>query len=115
MTRHGWLAVAVFAASCADLPPLEPGVCGNAVVDEDEDCDSLADPDLGPNTVCAAADDSTRACRYVCAQTTPCPIGWGCGPDGVCRYASGNYEEASGSPFGLRGDFFATGDADDDG
>jgi hypothetical protein len=83
MQRLIWLALV--ASACADLPPLEANVCGNSVIDESEDCDSFADPDLGPNTQCAPASDTANACRSVCSQTISCPFGWGCGPEGVCR------------------------------
>lgn len=93
-------------AGCADLEPLARQSCGNAVVESGEDCDRFVDPTLGPNTAC-------DACRYVCTGASECPAGWGCGADGVCRYASGAFEEP-GAPVAAQGYEFVIGDVNGD-
>lgn len=111
------LASAAALAGCADLPPLEPGVCGNGVIDraEGEDCDSLADPSLGQSLACGPPEDVTHRCRYVCGGAFQCPVGWGCGEDGICRYPSSRYEPAPGSPYRADAEALAVGDLDGDG
>lgn len=95
--RTGARAIAVVALlglgaaqpSCADFAPVASNVCGNSVIDGDEDCD--AHP-TEPGTECAAAD-TPNACRFVCggaaSSKAKCPTGWGCGQDGICREPSG--------------------------
>jgi len=90
--------ICLLVAACANLPPISSNVCGNGVRDPDEDCDSFSDPELGTGTMCGAPSDTTRACRYVCSQTQPCPIGWACGVDGICRYSSGVYKPSPDTP-----------------
>ena len=48
-------------------------------------------------------------------MTARCPVGWGCASDGICRYASGRFESALGSPYGSDADGLTTGDLDGDG
>jgi hypothetical protein len=86
-------------AACADLQPAASGVCGNAVVDADEDCDGHA---VSPGAACAPPGDA-HECRYVCAAhgqgaagtTATCPPDFGCGFDGVCRQFTGAFVPAS--------------------
>ena len=79
--------------ACADLPYLEPGACGDRVVEREagEDCDVLVDPALGDDLVCGPPDGSAQQCRYVC-DGAQCPVGWACGDDGICRAPSGSFE-----------------------
>src|SRR4029453_12341985 len=54
----------------------------------------------GEGTHCAPAG-STDQCHYLCgkrAGDAACPVGWGCGEDGMCRRASGRSELAPPSP-----------------
>lgn len=98
--RSGVLGlVAALAVTCAEVEEIELGVCGNGVLEPDlgEDCDSSVGE---ANTVCGAAR-SDAECRYTCladedGEPTPCPTGWGCGRDGICRAHSGT---ASVEPF----------------
>lgn len=86
-------SIAVCAVlGCADLQPMEVRECGNGVVEEGEDCDLAVDPALGEGTLCGMPTDS-RACRYICGENAACPAGWGCGLDGVCRHAVGQFGE----------------------
>jgi hypothetical protein len=90
--RFAWLVLLI---GCKDLPNVAHDTCGNAVVEPDigEDCDLFSDPALGEDTACGAAG-TTQACRYLCDRDgmPACPVGWGCGGDGVCRYPSGGWE-----------------------
>lgn len=86
-------AILLGASTCADLPYLEPGSCGDRVVEpeEGEDCDLLVDPSLGDDLVCGPPDGSAQECRYVC-DGAECPVGWKCEDDGICRAPSGSFE-----------------------
>jgi hypothetical protein len=72
-------------AGCDDLPRLDENVCGNRVVEENEDCDGQ-DACGKPGT--------QHACHYLCGddQGHQCPPGYGCGVDAVCRRSSGAFE-----------------------
>ena len=70
-----WIAIVVALAACSDLEPIDMGVCGNGVIDRDEDCDSSA--------------DHCVQCALKCAAVEPaCPAGYICHTDGFC-YAPG--------------------------
>lgn len=104
------VVVAVLGApACADLAPIQHGVCGNAVVEPGagEDCDGFSDPAFGDRVSC-------QECRYVCATRDDCPSGSGCARDGICRHAVGVYEQA-GDPVRVTGHELAPGDVDGDG
>ncbi len=78
-------------AGCATLDPIELGTCGNRVQDEDEDCDTFAD--AGGHK--CLAPGSPHECRFDCSADAqgvraPCPVGFGCGADDVCRRPSGD-------------------------
>ena len=66
---------------CAAAPQVEAGVCGNRIVEADEDCDDPEDPSC------------SEACRWSCAGEVACPMGFGCGSDRVCREPSGAFAE----------------------
>ena len=59
--RFPSLALLIAQVSCADLPPIEPGQCGNGVVDPGEQCDTFAT--AGQGTVCGEPDDGELACQ----------------------------------------------------
>src|ERR1700712_5324950 len=85
-------ALAAVLVHCASLEPIVSGTCGNGVLDANEDCDSF------PSSTCIKAG-LTNQCRLSCAAdasgtTTPCPAGWGCGTDDICRQMTGNLENA---------------------
>jgi hypothetical protein len=87
------LLVALFGPSCAELPDLEAGVCGNAIVEpEREDCDGFA---TEPGSHCRPASEPD-GCRFDCLQGADgaahvCPHGWGCGTDGICRRGAAHF------------------------
>jgi hypothetical protein len=86
-------------SGCAEFPVIDADVCGNAVIEQGEDCDTFdVELDAGgvakcrPRGVegachfdCTAASDGTRA---------PCPDGMGCASDRLCRAPTGEYEPA---------------------
>lgn len=102
------VALAISSVACADLSPLEPGVCGNFVVDRGEHCDGHA----VEGGRCAAPGEA-NACRYVCSDA-PCPTGFGCGHDLVCRRPSGAFV-ASGAAIPIVARALRTADFDGDG
>jgi len=82
--------------SCRNLPAIDKGVCGNAVVEPaaGEDCDRFA---AYPGSACRPPGQS-QACRYDCSlradgSRPTCPDGMACANDGVCRWPSGFFEE----------------------
>jgi hypothetical protein len=92
--------------SCADLPSIERGICGNGVLDVGEDCDGPSD-----TGVCGASG-AVGECRFVCdpaAAVSGCPAGFGCGTDTICRRGDGKFTlSTSGVPAGV--DVIAVGD-----
>ncbi|AKV02560.1 hypothetical protein AKJ09_09223 [Labilithrix luteola] len=87
------LACFAFMLDCASLDPIAEDTCGNGVVDSTtEDCDSF------PAAQCGKPTDGASACRLLCAPNDPdktCPQGWGCGVQGFCRQATGEFEHAN--------------------
>lgn len=105
------LALALSNVGCADLQPFEKGACGNFVIDPGEDCDSHA---LETGTTCAVVDHP-HACRQICSKPTDCPLGWGCGFDGICRASTGTFTPNSFPvPLGTP-NLMYSGDFDEDG
>jgi hypothetical protein len=72
-------------SGCADLQPIAADVCGNRLVEPQahEECDG------GPG---CGAPDTPGACRFGCADGSPCPESYTCGTDGICRKPSGAFE-----------------------
>jgi hypothetical protein len=71
-----------------------PGVCGNGIIEGDEDCDPTIPTTLGQ---CGAAG-TANGCFYVCSTMVACPSGASCGRDGRCREPSGQFIAAASSP-----------------
>ena len=96
MRKLGGIATLVWAGllvACADLVPMQAGVCGNGVVEpaHGEDCD------LFPQGQCVAPEGK-NPCRLMCSGTLACPAGYGCGGDGLCRKPSGELDYANAFP-----------------
>jgi hypothetical protein len=91
-------ALVALGAACAELEPFPGGVCGNGILEADEECD----PGIVGRAGCGAPSDPLRACRPICAAATAlepevaCGAGSRCGDDGICRSFSGQL--AAGTP-----------------
>ncbi|HEX8789995.1 MAG TPA: VCBS repeat-containing protein [Polyangiaceae bacterium] len=98
---------------CTDFPAQQSGVCGNAVVETGEDCDTYPD---GTGTSCRPPGSPTGACRLDCTAGSGhvCPSGWGCGADGICRQPTGTFRQANG-PVEANAWRLLSGDFDGDG
>jgi hypothetical protein len=118
LTRRAWtLAACLVAFGCKDLPEIEPGVCGNGVLEPPEDCDGFP-----VDGVVCREPGSSGECRLDCSPDEtgtggPCPAGWGCIASGICRPATGKFtmvgEDIAGNTISLlSGDF--DGDGKDD-
>lgn len=115
------LGVLGLVAACSALEPLEPGVCGNGVVDTNEDCDYLESQSStraskNDKSECAPPGDR-NACRFVCDALVACPAGFACNlNDGYCVKPSGAFERELTSEIGavrmVRGDFDGDGRTD---
>ena len=95
---------------CETLPELAPGVCGNGVKDTGEDCD-LIEATSGN----CGAPETAGACRFLCvvdadagsgaeAALPTCPVGFGCGTDGICRTRDVNVPYSPGAPIAVGAD-----------
>ena len=112
-----WLGLVV-TVSCARLPGVPAGECGNGVIEPPEDCDSFG---VEGGAECRPKG-AVGQCHFDCAAggdgTRPnCPSGWGCDQGGICRKPTGQfaalreYEIGSAASL-LSGDF--DGDGRDD-
>lgn len=93
--RVGPLAL-VAACGCAELDPMQEGICGNGVVEAHEDCDRF------PQDGCIPPG-AEHECRFACTRdgdenTPDCPAGFNCGVDGICRQPSGTFLESLLAP-----------------
>src|SRR5262249_53116405 len=77
--------VLALLSACSSLDPIEPGVCGNGIVEDGEDCDS--------------SDPSCDACGLLCDDTGGCAID-GCpsGADAFCHAPGGAFRPATVAP-----------------
>lgn len=107
LTLLGLLAVlGTTGESCADLPTLNAGQCGNSVVDPGEDCDSF------PAAGCGKPE-SSNACHFNC---TACPSGWVCDPKADrCREPLGTFESTAAVTFETTATRLELADFDGDG
>lgn len=122
VSSNGWrlAGLVLFSTGCFDLPEIELGMCGNGLVEpsNNEDCDVAEDRTLGENLQCGAPNDPIRRCRYLCGSTPgapSCPVGWRCGADDVCLYASGTYREIPTPALSAPAQSLDVGDVDGDG
>jgi hypothetical protein len=90
--------------ACSNLPEIEAGVCGNAVVEDGEDCDTFATlvTETHETAVKGGSCRSRGAqheCRFDCTELgdgsrPACPSGWGCDSQGICRAAADGFVES---------------------
>ena len=87
--RFPHLVIAALAGvgGCQSLPDIEPGLCGNQVLDAGEDCDT----NVEAGRACGTSD--AAACRFVWAGTAECPPGFAWGLDGICRNPTLEWED----------------------
>src|SRR4051812_8713305 len=95
------LASILASVGCVQLPDLAEKGCGNYVVDEGEDCDGVPGDRKATKADGTQVDATCRPknaqgeCRYDCSVTddsgnrNPCPDGYVCGSDSICRAPSG--------------------------
>lgn len=102
-----------FAGGCTKVPDLDPGNCGNRIVEGNEDCDGFAPAGLR----CGEPGTSTQ-CSFTCvpddAEPT-CPTDWQCGRDGQCRQPTGTFAIESVATLQFATQELAVGDIDGDG
>lgn len=104
-----FLPLVALIVSCADLPAIQAGTCGNGVLEAGEDCDGVA-----PNGASCRKQDEANACRFDCT-TAKCPSGYLCGPSsGICSQPTGEFA-ASTSEFETTSGRILLGDVDGDG
>ena len=84
--------LSLLASACTAFPDIPAGVCGNAVIEAPEDCDTFPGQ---PGLVCRRKDED-EACHWDCSprdgQPGACPNGWGCDSKFVCRQPGGGFE-----------------------
>lgn len=102
--RHGVSLIALFViGGCSELNSIEQGVCGNGVVEPNEDCDSVL--------------AHCFECSLVCATTEDCAAfggpGFVCGPDGLCHAPAGSFLHAAQVPIAV--DSYRIADTNADG
>jgi hypothetical protein len=115
MTRAVIMAAALGAclAGCTKVPDLNPGDCGNRIVESDEDCDGFA----GQGLECGAPDTENE-CAFVCnpnADAVACPPDWQCGQDRRCRQPTGTFDVERTSTLQFSAEDLAVGDIDGNG
>ncbi len=111
-------ALVLGLCSCARLPEIARGECGNGVVEPPEDCDSF---DAENGAQCRPRG-AVGECHLDCNRSPDnglgqCPSGWGCDLGGICRRPTGQFEALPelelGSAASLgAGDFDGDGHAD---
>ncbi len=110
------LAVSLVSLACADLPVVDTGVCGNGIVEANEDCDTYAPP----GNVCRPPSATANPCRYDCSAQSggaeACPKDARCGVDHICHFSSPNPTYAAfGEPLAIPAQSLRLGDFDGDG
>jgi hypothetical protein len=112
------LALSLVSLACADLPVVDAGVCGNGIVEANEDCDTYAPP----GGVCRppSATPNANACKYDCSAKSggpeACPKDARCGVDSICHFSSPSPAYAAfGEPLAIPAQSLRFGDFDGDG
>lgn len=100
--------------TCARLPEIASGECGNGVIEPPEDCDTF-----GEGGAVCRPKGSVGECHLDCtpqpgAEGSACPAGWGCDSSGLCRRPTGELEPAREFEVGSA-TLLASGDFDGDG
>jgi hypothetical protein len=100
---------------CTTFPVIEAGVCGNAVIEENEDCDTFAKK---PGESCRPPGEE-GACHNDCrsivhGKVAKCPDDMGCAPDGLCYRPTGGFDKPVNFASGVSS-WLSTADFDGDG
>jgi hypothetical protein len=85
-------ACALGLVACTQLPEVDANVCGNGVIESNEDCDTFGD-DAG---AACRPKGSIGECHLDCSSERGlrgCPRGWGCDLAGICRRPTGRFVE----------------------
>ncbi|MDD9941933.1 MAG: FG-GAP and VCBS repeat-containing protein [Myxococcales bacterium] len=105
MARAAVIALCFTAMGCGALPSIEPGVCGNGVLEPGEDCDGF-----GRDQLACRPPGQPGECHLDCSPRAggsplACPTGYGCDADQVCREATGEFvavpDQVAGSAYSL--------------
>jgi hypothetical protein len=114
MQRASLAALLACLSACKNMPDIQPGTCGNKVIEGTEDCDVFGTEELS-----CRPPGTDAECHWDCRPRSDgsmpvCPTGWGCDAQGVCRKASGDYRREG--PFDVGDvDWLASVDFDGDG
>lgn len=112
--RRSCSALALLLLGCTEFPVVPADVCGNSVVDAKEDCDIFS----GHAGASCRPPGAAEACHYDCSlqndgQRTPCPPGWGCDGNSVCREPTDGFQSPS-APLDVGAWSLTAGDFDGD-
>jgi len=115
-TRHAGLLPGLLLVlfGCTTFPVIEANVCGNAVVEKAEDCDTFAEP----GESCRAPGE-VGECHFDCRPNVDgtharCPDDMGCAPDGLCHFPTGDFDTPINFATGVSS-WLSTADFDGDG
>lgn len=108
-------ALGAFLVGCTKAPDVDPGTCGNRVIEEGEDCDGFA----SDGQACGEPDTGNE-CAFICdlqgGEDAPvCPADWQCGRDGRCRQPTGTFDEDALTTLEFVTQVLAIGDIDGNG
>lgn len=74
------IVIAALACGCTGFDSIDPGVCGNGLIDVGEDCDSN--------------EASCVSCAVACTSASDCPTAsYACGVDGLCHAPGGALDQ----------------------
>lgn len=108
------VASSSFAAGCKPWAQIAADECGNAVIEDGEDCDTFS-----PGSSRCRPPGSVGECHFDCkpdsaGNRASCPSGWGCDQDSICRQPTGDFQRPIISDVRSVGEVFAA-DWDADG
>lgn len=93
MYRYYLIFIISALSACSNFTFVQENLCGNRVVETDEDCDGYSELEGG---TCGEPSHPTGPCTYVCEYVDQakqaCPQGWSCGLDDRCRLGVGFLE-----------------------
>jgi len=90
-------SLSLLASGCTQFPSIPDTGCGNGVIEaETEDCDTF---NPYPGALCLPKG-TDNACHLACSLNDdgvqrPCPPGWGCDAEAICRAPDGQFSEST--------------------